>query len=86
MSTDGKLNPLEGLSSPVGLGTLAALTALTQAVQKLAGKDSNVVIQALEAALHPGPFANASAEVQKNYKAPIELALKTAKEVKAAIS
>ncbi|MGE7815350.1 hypothetical protein ACQKMW_18245 [Pseudomonas sivasensis] len=76
MSKDGMLDPLEGLSSPVGMGTLAVAIALTRAVQVLAGKDSKVVDVFLQDALNSKIFENASAEVQQNFKAPIEKALK----------
>ncbi|MBW1250720.1 hypothetical protein I7860_29060 [Pseudomonas tolaasii] len=83
MSKDGMLDPLEGLSSPIGLGTLAVTIALTRAVQQLAGKDSDVVVRALTAALDSEIFQNADPEVRKNFEAPIHQALKTATRVKA---
>lgn len=83
MSKDGMLDPVEGLNSPVGMGTLAVAFALTRAVQQLAGKDSEVVEQALQDALKTDIFKNAAPEVRKNFEAPIHQALKTATETKA---
>lgn len=76
MSKDGMLDPVEGLNSPVGMGTLAVTLALTRAVQVLAGKDSKVVDLFLQDALKSKLFENASTEVQQSFKAPIEKALK----------
>ncbi|ROM84883.1 hypothetical protein V5F23_09880 [Pseudomonas sp. WP18] len=85
MSKDGMLDPLEGLNSPIGLGTLAVTLALTKAVQQLAGKDSEVVERALKAALETEIFKNAEPDVRKNFEAPIHQALKTAAETRALI-
>lgn len=85
MSKDGMLDPVEGLNSPVGMGTLAVVIALTRAVQQIAGKDSEVVERQLQAALGSEIFKNAAPEVRKNFEAPIHQALKTAAETRALI-
>ncbi|KWV69682.1 MULTISPECIES: hypothetical protein [Pseudomonas] len=79
---DGKINPLEGLSSPIGMGTLAVTLALTRAVQAIAGKDSKVIDTFLQQALTSELFANCSEEIQTNFKAPIEKALKATAETR----
>lgn len=58
MRDDGKIDPLEGLSSPFALGTLSALLALTRVVQILAGKDNTLIDKAMEAVKAPDNFTD----------------------------
>ncbi|MFG0461566.1 hypothetical protein ACF8GG_19875 [Pseudomonas sp. yb_1] len=82
MKEDGTLDPLEGLSSPVGMGTLAVTIAVARALQAIAGPDSKVIDLFLQDALKSKLFANASEDVQNNFKAPIEKALKEVQAVR----
>jgi hypothetical protein len=77
MPNDGRLDPLDGLSSPVGLGTLAVALALTRAIQRIAGKDSDVVIEELKHALTSELFNNADPQVRHNFESPIHRAIQT---------
>lgn len=56
--SDGKIDPLDGLSSPIALGTLSALLALTRVIQILAGKDSALIDKAMESVKAPHGFTD----------------------------
>ncbi|WP_148059004.1 hypothetical protein [Pseudomonas chlororaphis] len=82
MTKDGMLDPVEGLNSPVGMGTLAVTLALTRAMQVLAGKNSEVIENALHDALASEIFNKADPAVRKSFEAPIRQALKVAETTK----
>jgi hypothetical protein len=76
VAKDGMLDPVEGLDSPVGMGSLAVTLALARAMQVLAGKDSKIIENALQDALASEIFNNADPTVRKSFEAPIKQALK----------
>ena len=80
--SDGKIDPLEGLNSPVGLGTLSAVIALTRVVQALAGKDSDLVERTLHGALESNAFKGGDQLARTNFEAPIRQAIAMAKQTR----
>lgn len=83
MRDDGKIDPLEGLSSPLALGTLSALLALTKVVQILAGKDSALIDKAMESIKAPANFTNP--EAARVFEGPAQQVAAVAKETREAM-
>lgn len=81
--SDGKIDPLDGLSSPITLGTLGALLALTRVVQILAGKDSALIDKVMESVKAPPGFTDP--ETIRVFEGPAKQIAEVAKETRAAM-
>ncbi|GEM_PF-5015689 len=84
MNDNGKIDPLDGLSSPITLGTLSALLALTRVVQILAGKDNALIDKAMETVKAPPGFSDP--ETIKIFEGPARQIAAIARETRAAMN
>ncbi|WP_460061082.1 hypothetical protein [Pseudomonas sp. S2_A05] len=80
---DGKIDPLDGMSSPITLGTLSALLAMTRVIQILAGKESKIIDKVMESIEAPAGISDPDA--RRVFEGPAKQIIEVAKETRKAM-